>query len=160
MDGAICVQWSPLDKMFAFSCEVFTFVVVKPSCWTMLELQNRGRKQKTHKHFSDCPCGTIVQGRTFTPPRDKRDKRRFCCGIIKVNRKKSSFSQGWVRGPVCPRDGSCLSRTLSRPKCLCLLVFFLARKTTRSSDVWSIAARGAEQEGRNPAQGSRGFGAP
>ena len=32
------------------------------------------------------------------------------------------------------------------------LPFYLARQ--------SIVARGAEQKGRNPAQGSRGFGAP
>ena len=31
------------------------------------------------------------------------------------------------RGPICPRDGCCLSRRPSRRKCLCLLVFFLAR---------------------------------
>ena len=38
------------------------------------------------------------------------------------------MSQGQVpicptEGPVCHRNGSCLSRTLSRPKCLCLLIF-------------------------------------
>ena len=31
------------------------------------------------------------------------------------------------KGPICPGQGSCLSRTLSRPKCLCLLFFFLVR---------------------------------
>ena len=31
---------------------------------------------------------------------------------------------------------------------------------TKRQKINSIAARGAEQEGRNPAQGSRGFGAP
>ena len=35
-------------------------------------------------------------------------------------------------------------------------LFFFANRLSRKS----IAARGAQQEGRNPAQGSRGFGAP
>ena len=38
-------------------------------------------------------------------------------------RDGSHFVPG--RGPICPRDSACLSRTLSRRKCLCLLVCFL-----------------------------------
>ena len=84
-------------------------------------------KQKTHKHFSGDPCGTIVPGTNPTCPRDKREKMGIYCGI---NPKKASLSQGRV--PICPGEGSrlshgsYLSRTPSRPKCLCLWVF-LAR---------------------------------
>ena len=85
-------------------------------------------KQKTHKHFSDGPCGTIVPGTNPHPSQGQTGqngdftvelnrKRPFC------PRDRSQFVPG--RGPVCPRAGSCLSRTLSLPKCLCLLVFFL-----------------------------------
>ena len=51
---------------------------------------------------------------------------------VELNRERpvcprdgSHFGPG--RGPVCPRNGSCLSRRPSRRKCLCLLIFFLAR---------------------------------
>ena len=86
----------------------------------------KANKQKTHKHFSDGPCGTIVPG---TNPHPSQGQTAF---TVELNRKRpvcprdgSQFVPG--RGPVCPRDGSCLSRTPSRPKCLCLLVFALAR---------------------------------
>ena len=34
----------------------------------------KANKQKTHKHFSDGPCGTIVPGTNPTRPRDRWDK--------------------------------------------------------------------------------------
>ena len=82
-----------------------------------------------HKHFSDGPCGTIVPGPPvpgqnadvtveFSRKRPvcQTDRRRFVPGT----------------GPVCCRDGSCLSRTPSCPKCSSL--FFL-------SDKWYLPVR-------------------
>ena len=80
-------------------------------------------KQKTHKHFSDGPCGTIVPGTNFHPCRGQTGQNGDF--TVELNRER----------PVCPRDGShfvpggvpfvpwtvpVLSRTPSRRKCLCL----------------------------------------
>ena len=111
-------------EIYTILFEIIAFLIRKP----FLGAKKKTNKQKTHKHFSDGPRGTIVPGRTPTRPRDKRDKM----AILLWNSKKerpvcprdgSHFVPG--RGPICPRDGSCLSRTPSRRKCLCLLVFFL-----------------------------------
>ena len=87
-------------------------------------------KQKTHKHFSDGPCGTIVPGTNPHPSQGQTGQNSAF--TVEFNRKRPvcprdgcQFVPG--RGPVCPRDGSCLSRIPSRPKSLCLLFFFLAR---------------------------------
>ena len=85
-------------------------------------------KQKTHKHFSDGPCGTIVPGTNPHPSQGQTGQNSDF--TVELNRERpvcprdgSHFVPG--RGPICPRDGSCLSRRPSRRKCLCLLVFFL-----------------------------------
>ena len=84
-------------------------------------------KQKTHKHFSDGPCGTIVPGTNPHPSQGQTGQNGDF--TVELNRERpvcprdgSHFVPG--RGPICPKDGSCLSRTLSCRKCLCLLVFF------------------------------------
>ena len=51
------------------------------------------------------------------------------------------------RGPVCPTDSSCLSRTPSRPKCFCLLFIFL-------SDMHEEGSGGSPSDGHNPPRGS------
>ena len=94
--------------------------------------------RKTHKHFPDGPCGTIVPGTNPHPsPGTKRDKNGdFYCGI---KQRKAGFVPGdgshFVPGrgshlspgtvPVCPGH---------RPaeKCLCLLVFFLCQNRSES----------------------------
>ena len=85
-------------------------------------------KQKTHKHFSYGPCGTIVPRTNPHPSQGQTGQNGDF--TVEFNRERpvcprdgSHFVPG--RGPVCPRDGACLSRTPSRRKCLCLLVFFL-----------------------------------
>ena len=90
-------------------------------------------KQKTHKHFSDGPCGTIIPGTNPHPSQGQTGQNGNF--TVEFNRKRpvcprdgSQFVPG--RGPVCPRDGSCLSWTPSRPKCLCLLVFCLPETAT------------------------------
>ena len=89
-------------------------------------------KQKTHKHFSDGPCGTIVPGTNPHPSQGQTGQNGDF--TVELNRERpvcpgdgSHFVPG--RGPICPRDGSCLSRTPSCRKCLCLLVFFFPRKS-------------------------------
>ena len=93
-----------------------------------LGAKKRTNKQKTHKHFSDGPCGTIVPATHPHPSQGQTGQNGDF--TVELNRKRpvcprdgSQFVPG--RGPVCPRDGLCLSQTPSRPKCLCLLVFFL-----------------------------------
>ena len=85
-------------------------------------------KHKTHKHSSDGPCRTIVPGTNWDPSQGQTGQRDDFA--VELNRKRpvcptncSRFVPG--RHPVCPREGACLSRTLSRPKRLCLLVFLL-----------------------------------
>ena len=98
--------------------------------------EKKTNKQKTHKHFSDGPCGTIVPGTNPHPSQGQTGQNGDF--TVELNRERpvcprdrSQFVPG--RGPVCPRDGSCLSRTPSLPKCLCLLVFFLARSREEHS---------------------------
>ena len=76
---------------------------------------------KTHKHFSDGPCGTIVPGTNPHPSQGQTGQNGDFS--VELNRERpvcprdgSHFVPG--RGPICPRDGSCLSRTPSRRKCL------------------------------------------
>ena len=87
----------------------------------------KNNKQKTHKHFSDGPCGTIVPG--TNPHLSQGQTGRNSDFTVELNRERpvcprdgSRFVPG--RGPICPRDGCCLSRRPFRRKCLCLLVFF------------------------------------
>ena len=84
-------------------------------------------QQKTHKHFSDGPCGTIVPG--TNPDSSQGQTGQNHDFTVELNRERpvcprdgSHFVPG--RGPICPRDGSCVSRTPSCRTCLCLLVFF------------------------------------
>ena len=69
-------------------------------------------KQKTHKHFSDGPCGTIVPGTNPHPSQGQTGQNGDF--TVELNRERpvcprdgSHFVPG--RGPICPRDGSCLS---------------------------------------------------
>ena len=85
-------------------------------------------KQKTHKHFSGGPCGTIVPGTNPHPSQGQTGQNGdFTVESIRERpvcpRDGSHFVPG--RGPICPRDRSCLSRGPSRRECLCLLVFLL-----------------------------------
>ena len=76
--------------------------------------QKKNNKQKTHKHFSDGPCGTIVPGTNPHPSQGQTGQNGDF--TVELNRKRpvcprdrSQFVPG--RGPVFlgPRDGSCLS---------------------------------------------------
>ena len=51
-------------------------------------------KQKTHKHFSDGPCGTLVPGTNPHPSQGQTGQNGDF--TVEFNRKR----------PVCPRDGS------------------------------------------------------
>ena len=51
-------------------------------------------KQKTHKHFSDGPCGTIVPGTNPHPSQGQTGQNGDF--TVEFNRKR----------PACPRDGS------------------------------------------------------
>ena len=87
------------------------------------------KKPINRKHiniFLTALVGQLSQGRTPTVPRDKRDKMAILLWNSTekgrfVPENGSHFVPG--RGPVCPRDGSCLSQRPSRRKWLCLLVF-------------------------------------
>ena len=90
--------------------------------------QKKNNKQKTHKHFSDGPCGTIVPGTNPHPSQGQTGQNGDF--TVELNRERPVCPRDGShfvprRGPICPRDGSCLSRTPSLRKCLCLLVFFL-----------------------------------
>ena len=81
---------------------------------------------KTHKHFSDGPCGTICRDETPPVPGQTEQNGDFA---VESKRKWSVRPRDGSRfvprtGPVCQKDGSCLSRTPSRPKCLCLIFFW------------------------------------
>ena len=68
--------------------------------------EQKNNKQKTHKHFSGGPCGTIVPGTNPHPsPGTNGTKWRFYCGI---KQRKAGLSQGRV--PFCPGEGSHLSQ--------------------------------------------------
>ena len=56
--------------------------------------RKKTNKQKTHKHFSDGPCGTIVPGTNPHPSQGQKGQSGDF--TVEVNRKR----------PVCPRDGS------------------------------------------------------
>ena len=91
-----------------------------------LGAKKKTNKQKTHKHFSDRPCGTIVPGTNPHPSQGQTGQNGdFTVGLNRKRpvcpRDRSQFVPG--RDPVCPRDGSCLSWTPSLPKCLFLLAF-------------------------------------
>ena len=85
-------------------------------------------KQKTHKHFSRRPLRGNRPGTNPHPSQGQTGQNGDF--TVELNRKRlvsgtgPSLSRGGV--PFVPRDGSCLSRPPSRPKCLCLLVFFLS----------------------------------
>ena len=118
----------------------------------------KNNKQKTRKHFSDGPCGTIAPG---TNPRLSQGQTGQNGDFtVELNRERpvcprdgSHFVPG--RGPICPRDGSCLSRTPSRRKCLCLLVFFLPDSGLKIPipDLALCSQRGAQVE--KPFSGAR-----
>ena len=70
--------------------------------------RGRKKKQKTHKHFSDGPCGTIVPGTNSHPSQGQTGQNGAF--TVELNRERpvcprdaSHFVLG--RGPVCPRDG-------------------------------------------------------
>ena len=103
-------------------------LATKRLLYVLLGGEKKTNKQKTHKHFSDDPHGTIVPGTNPHPSQGQTGQNSAF--TVELNRKRpvcprdgSQFALG--RGPVCPRDGSCSSRTPSCPKCLCLLGFFL-----------------------------------
>ena len=107
-------------------------LVLQLSCPNITPLVWGRRKtpitHKTHEHFSDGPCQTIVPGTITNPHPSQGQTGQNGDFTAEFNRERPvcpgkgpGLSQGRV--PVCPRNGSCLSRTQSRPKCLCLLVF-------------------------------------
>ena len=56
--------------------------------------QKKNNKQKTHKHFSDGPCGTIVPGTNPHPSQGQTGQNSDL--TVELNRERV----------VCPRDGS------------------------------------------------------
>ena len=56
--------------------------------------EKKNNKQKTHKHFSDRPCGTIVPGTNPHPSQGHMGQNGDL--TVELNRKR----------PVCPRDRS------------------------------------------------------
>ena len=96
------------------------------------QIMNGGEKKPINrKHiniFLTALAGQSSQGRTPTCPRDKRDKMVI---LLWNSTEKGRFVPG--TGPILSRGGvpfvpgtnACLSRTPSRRKCLCLLVFSL-----------------------------------
>ena len=74
-----------------------------------------GTLRETNPHLSQ---GQTGQNGNFTLEFNRR--RQVC------PKDGTRFVPG--TRPVCPKNGSCLSRTPSRPKCLCLLVFLLPKK--------------------------------
>ena len=96
--------------------------------WRIFLGAEKNNKPKTHKYFSDGPCGTIVPRTNPHPSQGQMGQNRDF--TVEFNRKRpvcprdvSQFVPG--TGPILSQDGSCLSRTPSRPKCLCLFVFCL-----------------------------------
>ena len=86
-------------------------------------------KQKTHKHFSNGPCGTIGQNGDFTVELDR--KRPVC------PRDRSQF---------VPREGSCLSQgrflivpDTVPPKMFMFIGFFLFRDMGYRSDSIAVS---------------------
>ena len=91
--------------------------------------KKKTNKQKTHKHFSDRPCGTIVPGTNPHPSQGQTGQNGDF--TVELNRER----------PVCPRDGShfvprrgpiCLGRFLFvpdavPPKMFMFIGFLLAR---------------------------------
>ena len=57
-------------------------------------MKKRNNKHKTHKSFSDGPCGTVVPGMNTTPSQGQTGQNGDF--TVELNRKR----------PVCPRDGS------------------------------------------------------
>ena len=114
-------------------------------CQCFYQFKNLGaekttNKQKTHKHFSDGHCGTIVPGTNPHPSQGQTGQNGDF--TVELNRERPVCPRDGShfvprRGPICPRDGSCLSRTPSLRKCLCLLVFFLPEKRVRSVCVFA-----------------------
>ena len=99
------------------SCPKSMFMLFFNSLKTTIG-SKKTNKQKTHKHFSDGPCGTIVPGTNPHPSQGQTGQNGDF--TVELNRERpvcprdgSHFVPG--RGPICPRDGSCLSRTPSRP---------------------------------------------
>ena len=87
--------------------------------------EEKTNKQKTHKHFSDGPCGTIVPG--TNPTRQTGQTGQNGNFTVELNRERPVCPRDGShfvprRGPICPRDGSCLSRTPA-----CLIEFFRGR---------------------------------
>ena len=68
----------------------------------------KNNKQKTHKHFSDAPCGTIVPATNPPPvPRTKGQTGQNGDFTVELNRERPILSRGgapFVPGtvPVCP----------------------------------------------------------
>ena len=108
----------------------------------------QGSRIKNATQLSQGPCGTIVPATNLHPSQgqtgqtillwNSTENSRFVPGtgpglsqgrVPVCPRDGSRFVPG--TGPVCPRDGSCLSRTLSRPKCLCLLAFYFHKTLSK-----------------------------
>ena len=97
----------------------------RASNFVLLRSKTKTNKQKTHKRFSNGPCGTIVPG--TNPHLSQGQTGQTSDFTVELNRERpvcprdgSHFVPG--RGPICPRDGSCLSRRPSRRKYLCLFI--------------------------------------
>ena len=97
-------------------------------CPDTVRNKHRIHKHKIHEHFLMALAGQSSQGRTPQPSQEQTGQNGDFA--LELSRKRPVCPRNGSRfvpemGPFCARDGSCLSQTLSRPKCSCLLVFFL-----------------------------------
>ena len=76
------------------SCNSHAGTITSDFCRSLFLTQKKEKKQKTHKRFSDGPCGTIVPG--TNPHSSQGQTGQNSAFTVELNRKR----------PVCPRDGS------------------------------------------------------
>ena len=95
----------------------------KPCCFG----SKKTNKQKTHKHFSDGPCGTIVPGTNPHPSQGQTGQNADF--TVELNRERpvcpgdgSHFVPG--RGPICPRDGFLFVPDTVLPKMFMFIGYF------------------------------------
>ena len=101
-EGSKAGRSSPLQAALGAETHIWGYSEKPESCcigaaWLTWE-QKKTNKQKTHKHFSDGPCGTIVPGTNPHPSQGQTGQNGDF--TVELNRER----------PVCPRTGPILSR--------------------------------------------------
>ena len=95
----------PKINLFYFWVDLFSWIFL---LWVR-NGSKKTNKQKTHKHFSDGPCGTIFRGTNPHPSQGQTGQNGD--STVEFNRERPvcprdgpHFVPG--RGPICPRDGT------------------------------------------------------